>query len=142
MFLSFQMNTVNQGTYRDLNTYLNNQSVNYYRAVGAGRFIVVTLLQPPPYRPGEVLYRGAHKSLARPGKKQANVSDRMARISFRALPCRKNNLMAARVSMSLKSRASLACFRACFLPGRAKDLSAPRYLFLLQIKIHYSILYC
>jgi len=27
--------------------------------------------------------------------------------------------------MLLKSRASLTCFRACFLPGRAKDLSAP-----------------
>jgi len=36
--------------------------------------------------------------------------------------------MTARVSMLLKSRASLTCFRACFLPGRAKDLSAPRYL--------------
>ena len=34
--------------------------------------------------------------------------------------------MTARVSMLLKSRASLTCFRACFLPGRAKDLSAPR----------------
>jgi len=31
--------------------------------------------------------------------------------------------MTARVSM-LKSRASLTCFQACFLPGRAKDLSA------------------
>ena len=29
--------------------------------------------------------------------------------------------------MLLKSRASLTCFRACFVPGRAKDLSAPRY---------------
>ena len=29
--------------------------------------------------------------------------------------------------MLLKSRASLACFRACFLPGRAKDLSASLY---------------
>jgi len=29
--------------------------------------------------------------------------------------------------MLLKSRTSLTCFRACFLPGRAKDLSAPRY---------------
>jgi len=28
--------------------------------------------------------------------------------------------------MLLKSRASLTCFRACFLPGRATDLSAPR----------------
>jgi len=36
--------------------------------------------------------------------------------------------MTARVSMLLKSRASLTFFRACFLPGRAKELSAPRYL--------------
>ena len=33
--------------------------------------------------------------------------------------------MTARVSILLKSRASLTCFRACLLPGRAKDLSAP-----------------
>jgi len=38
----------------------------------------------------------------------------------------KKNLMTARVSMLLKSRVSLACFRACFLPGRAKDLLTPR----------------
>ena len=42
--------------------------------------------------------------------------------------------MAARVSMLLKSRASGTCFRACFLPGRAKDLSAPRYLELFRLK--------
>jgi hypothetical protein len=35
--------------------------------------------------------------------------------------------MTARVSMLLKSRASLTCFRARFLPGRAKDLSTPWY---------------
>ena len=29
--------------------------------------------------------------------------------------------------MLLKSRASLICLRACFLPGRARDLTAPRY---------------
>ena len=34
-------------------------------------------------------YRGADKSLARPGRKQANVFVRMAWISFVALPCRK-----------------------------------------------------
>jgi len=33
------------------------------------------------------LYRGADKSLTRPGRKQANVSVRMAWISFSALPC-------------------------------------------------------
>ena len=38
----------------------------------------------------------------------------------------KKNLMTARVSMLVKLCASLTCFRACFLPGRAKDLSAPR----------------
>ena len=35
--------------------------------------------------------------------------------------------MTARVSMLLKSRAYGTCFRACFLPGRAKDLLAPPY---------------
>jgi len=68
------------------------------------------------------------KSLTRPGRKEANVSVRMSWITFGALPCRKEkHLMTARVSMLLKSRASLTCFRACFLLGRAKDLSAPRY---------------
>ena len=53
----------------------------------------------------------------------------MAWISFGALPCRKRNLITVRVAILLKSRASLTCFRACFLPGRAKDLSAPRYYY-------------
>jgi len=47
---------------------------------------------------------------------------------FPSAPClakKKKNLMTARVSMLLKSRASLTCF----LPGQAKDLSAPRYIF-------------
>ena len=72
-------------------------------------------------------YRGADKSLARPGRKQASVSVRMAWISFSTLPCRKKNLMTARVSM-LKSCVSLTCFRACFLPDRAKDYQHPGYL--------------
>jgi len=71
-------------------------------------------------------YRDADKSLARPGRIQAKVSVRMAWISFGALLFGEKNLMTTRVSMLLKSRASLTCFRACFLPGRAKDLSASR----------------
>jgi len=59
-------------------------------------------------------YRSADKSLARPGRKQANVSVRMAWISFRALLCRKKKLMTARVLMLLKSRASLM-FPSLFL---------------------------
>ena len=71
--------------------------------------------------------RGADKSLARPGTKEANISFKMAWISFSTLPCRKKkNLMTARILMLLKSCASLTCFRACFIPRRAKDLSAPR----------------
>jgi len=75
-----------------------------------------------------ILYRIADKSLAQPGRKQANVSVRMAWISFGALPCKKTkkNLMTALVSMLLKSRASPTCLRSCSLPGRAKDISAPR----------------
>jgi len=46
---------------------------------------------------------------------------------FLSEPClaEKKNLT-ARVSMLLKSRATLTYLQACFLPGRAKDLSAPR----------------
>ena len=50
---------------------------------------------------------------------------------FPSAPCLAGggggNPMTARVSMLLKSRASLTCFRACFLPGRAKNVTAPRY---------------
>ena len=38
------------------------------------------------------MYMGAEKSLARPGRKQANVSVKMPWISFGALPCRKKKL--------------------------------------------------
>jgi len=39
---------------------------------------------------------------------------------FPSAPC-----LTVCVSMLLKSRASLSSFRTCFLPGRAKDVSAP-----------------
>jgi len=74
------------------------------------------------------MYRDADKSLAQPERKQCNVSVRISWISFGALPCREKNLMTACVLMLLKSRVSLTGFRACFFPGRAKDLSAPRYV--------------
>ena len=53
---------------------------------------------------------------------------------FPSTPClqERKNLMTTRVSMLLKSRASLICFRDCFLPGRAKDLSAPRQVRLIS----------
>jgi len=42
--------------------------------------------------------------------------------------------MTARVSILLKSRASLTCFRDCFLPGQAKDLSAPGIILIYRRK--------
>ena len=55
----------------------------------------------------------------------------IAWISFGALPCRKRNLMTARISICFsKSRASLTCFH----PGQAKDLSAPQYVQALVSK--------
>ena len=44
-------------------------------------------------------------------------------------------MMTARVLM-LKSRVSLTCFQACFLPGRAKDLSAP---WVLQCALRFPV---
>ena len=48
----------------------------------------------------------------------------------------KKNILTARVSILLKSCASLACFRACFLLGRTKDLSAPLYIGLIEWLTH------
>ena len=75
------------------------------------------------FYPSQRNYRGADKSLARPGRKEADVSFTISVNFLRRLALQgKKNLMTARVSMLLKLRASLTCFRACFLPGRAKDL--------------------
>jgi len=72
-------------------------------------------------------YRGADKSLARPGSKQARKHVRDARdfsnIETRAVtklfffPCKAPNEIQAILTETL----------ACFLPGRAKDLSTPLY---------------
>ena len=69
-------------------------------------------------------YKCADKSLAQPGRKKADVSCQNGVNFLRRLGLQggKKNLMTARVSMLLKSHPSLTCFRACFLPGRAKDL--------------------
>jgi len=77
---------------------------------------------------------GADKSLARPERKKTNVS---VRIAFPLAPCLAGKkMMTACVSMLLKFRASLTCSRACFHPGRAKDISAPgSYEFYLPILI-------
>jgi len=74
------------------------------------------------------MYRGVDKSLARPGRKQAREDIRDARdlnnIETRAV---------IRFFFFLQDKAPteihviLTETLACFLPGRAKDLSAPLY---------------
>ena len=74
-------------------------------------------------------YRSADKSLARPGRKQARKHVRDARYF--------NNIETRAVIMFLfflqgkapkEIHAILTETLACFLPGRAKDLSAPLYV--------------
>jgi len=64
------------------------------------------------WNPLGLIYRGADKSLARPGRKQVNVSMRMAWISFRALPCEKKK------TWQLASR----CCWNCTRPWHAAEL--------------------
>jgi len=74
------------------------------------------------------IYRGADNSLARPGRKQARKHVRVARdlkkivmravIKFLSLQGKAPNEIHAILTETL----------ICFLPGRAKDLSAPLYI--------------
>jgi len=72
-------------------------------------------------------YRVADKSLARPGRKQARKHVRDAR-DFNNIETRtviKFFFLQSKVPKEI--HAILTEILACFLPGRAKDLSAPHY---------------
>jgi len=78
-------------------------------------------------RLGNLSYRGADKSLARPGRKQARKHVRDAR-DFNNIETRaviKFIFLQGKASKEI--HAILTETLACFLPGRAKDLSAPLY---------------
>ena len=81
------------------------------------------------------IYRGADKSVARPGKKQAQKHARDAR-DFSDIETR------AVIKFSLPARQGakgnshhLIETLAYFLPGRAKDLSAPLYLYRCKLTL-------
>ena len=82
-------------------------------------------------------YRGADKSLARPGGKQARKHVRDTR-DFNNIETRAALTFLFLQSKSPKEiHAILTETLACFLLGRAKDLSAPLYsglLFVFQYK--------
>ena len=73
-----------------------------------------------------VLYRGADKSLARPGRKQARKHARDAR-DFNNIETRaviKGFFLQGKAPKEIL--AILTETLACFFPGRAKDLSVPQ----------------
>ena len=73
------------------------------------------------------MYRGADKSLARPGKKQARKHVRDAR-DFNNIETRAVIIFFFLQGKAPKEiQAILTEALGCFLPGRAKDLPAPLY---------------
>ena len=78
-------------------------------------------------------YRCADKSLARPGMKQARKHVRDAR-EFNNIQTRAViKVFSLQDKTAKEIHAILIETLACFLPGRAKDLSAPRYFETLII---------
>ena len=76
------------------------------------------------------MYRGADKSLARPARKQARKRVRDAR-DFNNIETRAviKFFFFLQGKAPREIHAILTETLACFLPGRAKDLSAPLYIF-------------
>ena len=87
-------------------------------------------------------YRGADKSLARPGGKQAGKHVRDARdcnnIETRAVIKSPPHPMQGKAPREI--HAILTETLACFLPGRAKDLSAPLYCTYKSLSIYTTLL--
>ena len=75
------------------------------------------------------IYRGVDKSLARPGRKQARKQVRDAR-DFNNIETRAViKFLFLQGKASKEIHAILTETLACFVSGRAKDLSAPIYIY-------------
>jgi len=79
-------------------------------------------------------YRSADKSLARPGRKQAPKHVRDARdfTNIETLAVIKHFFLQGKAPKEIHT--ILTETLACFLPGRAKDLSAPLYIFTVILR--------
>jgi len=74
-----------------------------------------------------VSYRGADKSLARPGRKQPRKYVRDAR-DFNNIETRASIKFFSPARQGAEGNSPILTETlACFLPGRARDLSAPLY---------------
>jgi len=74
-------------------------------------------------------YRGAGNSLARTGTKQVTFPALYVTWRFITTSTRVHHLSLSWPNQSIPLPMTLLTGAACFLPGRAKDLSAPRYMF-------------
>jgi len=84
------------------------------------------------------VYRGADKSLARPGRKQARKLVRDAR-DFNNIETRAGiKFLFLQGKAPKEIHAILRVTLTFFLPGRAKDLSAPLYMLFF---VYYLLIY-
>jgi len=80
-------------------------------------------------------YRGADKSLARPGRQQARKNVRDAR-DFNKIETRAViKFLFPQGKAPKEIHAILTETSACFIPGQAKDLSAPLYSMIPHVKV-------
>ena len=89
-------------------------------------------------------YRGADKSLARSGRKQTRKHVRDAR-DFNNIETRaaiKFLFFFLQGKAPKEIQAILTETLACFLPGRANDLSAPLYFPTLYTRLQYTLCLC
>ena len=99
------------------------------RSLGRAVHSLVTISNEPPQLHNAVsvshfvIYASADKSLARPGRKQARKHVRDAR-DFNNIETRAVNFFSLQGKAPKEIHAILTETLACFLPGRAKDLSA------------------
>ena len=85
----------------------------------------------------EILYRGADKSLARPGRKQFRKHVRDAR-DFNNIETRAViKFLFLQGKAPKEIHAILTETLVCFLPGQAKDLSAPLYIEVVLFRVNW-----
>jgi len=104
--------------------------------------LFVRIHQHPVYTP--TFYRCADKSLARSGRKQTRKHVRDAR-DFNNIETRaaiKFLFFFLQGKAPKEIQAILTETLACFLPGRANDLSAPLYFPTLYTRLQYTLCLC
>jgi len=75
----------------------------------------------------DYIHSGADKSLARRGRKQATFPAFYGALRFIITFTRVHLLSLSQLNQSIPLPITLLAGAVCFLPGRAKDLSEPRY---------------